>query len=378
METGSRNIHAYAAGIIAGISLSLLLFLPLSPDASPLIYTIQAGSFSNAADAREQFDYVRTTVNREDTDYLRIEKVGQFYAVRIGRMEDRAGAEKLLRAIKPDLSAAIIMQAYIKDERIQRVHRVSAPDVKTGIKKKAQTKKDHDNRYLPLIASYEQTMKENPDVAETHYNLGTVYSMSGRYDAAIGPYKKALTLKPDFVKAYYNLGIALSRTNRYEEAIRAYSRAVQLKPDYFEAHNNLGIVYGLSGQYKDAVTAYKRALALKPDDADTVYNSGIAYYQLGMYEDAIEAYKKAVALRPDFAEAYYNLGAAYSRAGRHGDSIEAYKSAVKIKPDYLNARNNLSIAYAAVNDKDAALDEYRMLKILDAGKARDLFDYLDR
>ena len=411
METGSRNIHAYAAKIIVGISISLLMFLPLSSQASPLIYTIQAGSFSDAEDARVQFDLIKKTVNREDADYLRIEKVGQFYAVRIGMKENRAGAEKLFRAVKPHLSVAIIMKAYIKDERIQRIHRVAVPAVNTGIKKKMQTTPDQelmnpqvtgnahnrkgpeasstvpgnkegvhkeDNRYLPLIASYEQAIRAKPGIAETHYNLGAVYSMSGRYDAAIGPYKKALQLKPDFVKAYYNLGIALSRTDRYEEAIGAYNRAVQLKPDYFEAYNNLGIVYGRAGRYQDAVTAYKRALALKPDDADALYNSGISYHQLGMYENAIEAYKKAVALRPDFAEAFYNLGAAYSRAGRHRDTIEAYKTAVKIKPDYLNARNNLSLAYAAVNDKDAALDEYRMLKILDAGKAQNLFDYLDR
>ena len=411
MEKGVPNIHAFGAKIIVGISLSLLMFFPLSSYASQLIYTIQAGSFSDEEDARVQFDFIKKTVSRENTDYLRIEKVGQFYAVRIGMMADRAGAEKLFQSVKPHLSVPMIMKAYIKDERIKRIHRVALPAVKPGIKNKLQTKPDQelinprvsgnahsrkgaetsstvpgdkegvhkgDNRHLPLIASYKQAIGTNPGIAETHYNLGAVYSMSGRYDAAIGPYKKALQLKPDFVIAYYNLGIALSRTDRYDEAIGAYNRAVQLKPDYFEAYNNLGIVYGRAGRYQDAIAAYKRALALKPDDADTLYNSGISYHQLGMYEKAIEAYKKAVALKPDFAEAFYNLGAAYSRVGRYRDTIEAYKTAVQIKPDYLNARHNLSLAYTAVNDKEAALDEYRRLKLLDAGKAKNLYDYLDR
>ena len=82
----------------------------------PLFYTIQTGSFIDVERARKQFDSVMQGLFEKD--HLRIERVGKFYSVRLGKFRKYAGAEKLLQAIKPQLRKAIIMEAYIKDERI--------------------------------------------------------------------------------------------------------------------------------------------------------------------------------------------------------------------------------------------------------------------
>jgi tol-pal system protein YbgF len=108
------------------LTLSLfLLFLPLHTYASkspPTKYTIQAGSFTVIAHAHEQFDSITQQLNEKELDYLRIEKVGKFYSVRLGKFDDRVIAEKYLQAIKPHLSTAIILKAYIKDEKFIRLY----------------------------------------------------------------------------------------------------------------------------------------------------------------------------------------------------------------------------------------------------------------
>jgi peptidoglycan-associated lipoprotein len=91
-------------------------------DAYRTIYTIQTGSFINFLRAQKQFNSMIQGLNRKVIDNLRIEKVGKFYAVRLGKFEDSSAAEKFLQANKSQLSTAIILDAFIKDERIIKTY----------------------------------------------------------------------------------------------------------------------------------------------------------------------------------------------------------------------------------------------------------------
>ena len=87
-----------------------------------LIYTLQAGSFNDLQRAKIQYDSIKHALTSEDLAYLRIEKVGPYYAVRIGKFGEWTHAETFLDKIRPQLSSAIIVQAHIKDERIEKLH----------------------------------------------------------------------------------------------------------------------------------------------------------------------------------------------------------------------------------------------------------------
>ncbi len=88
-------------------------------------HTIQTGSFNNVADAQKQFDSIVQGLNEKKLEYLRIEKIGKFYAVRLGKFEDYVTADKFLKTIKPKLSTAIILEAYIKNNRIMKLYKKS-------------------------------------------------------------------------------------------------------------------------------------------------------------------------------------------------------------------------------------------------------------
>jgi len=99
---------------------------PLKPDntvESKAIYTVQTGSFTNSNNAREEFEFITEELNNNKLDFLRIEKIGEFDAVRVGKFEDYTAAEKYLQAVKPKLSSAIIMKARIKNKRIKRLYK---------------------------------------------------------------------------------------------------------------------------------------------------------------------------------------------------------------------------------------------------------------
>ena len=86
--------------------------------ASKTIYTIQTGSFLKLERAQEQYDSMLKILNGKESSFLRIEKIGKYFSVRLGRFTDYYTAEQF--AAKPNLSNAVILKAYIKEERIIR------------------------------------------------------------------------------------------------------------------------------------------------------------------------------------------------------------------------------------------------------------------
>jgi hypothetical protein len=88
--------------------------------ASRLVYTIQIETQLKLADAQKQFNYLLSSLNEKNRDLLRIEKVGKYYTVRLGRFENYNTAKNFQQEMSPQLSGAIILKAYIKNERIIR------------------------------------------------------------------------------------------------------------------------------------------------------------------------------------------------------------------------------------------------------------------
>jgi len=84
------------------------------------VYTIQTGTYSNKANAQEQFNSLLQSLNKKDLNFLRIEKIGKYYTVRLGKFENYATAKKFIQEVKPDLSEAVILKADIKNENIIR------------------------------------------------------------------------------------------------------------------------------------------------------------------------------------------------------------------------------------------------------------------
>jgi hypothetical protein len=90
---------------------------------STTIYTIQTGSMISITDAQKQFNSISRLLNEKELNFLRIEKIGNYHTVRLGKFENYATAKNFLQAIESRLSAAIILKAYIKDERIIRLYK---------------------------------------------------------------------------------------------------------------------------------------------------------------------------------------------------------------------------------------------------------------
>ena len=57
-------------------------------------------------------------------------------------------------------------------------------------------------------------------------------------------------------------------------------------------------------------------------------------------------------------------------------AIESYKQVLRIVPDLADAHYELGLVYVLSNDRDSALEQYKILKKLDTEVANELFDLI--
>jgi lipoprotein NlpI len=174
--------------------------------------------------------------------------------------------------------------------------------------------------------------------------------------------------------------LAFRQTYVWHDSVTLFEHMISTlgnDPYAADPHYRLGSLFVKQGRTDEAISHFEQAIRIKPDYADAHYNLGFSYGALGRYQDAIESYQQAIRIKPDYADAHNNLGVAYGTLGRLQDAIETFRQAIRIKPDYADAHCNLGNAYLLSGDKGLALEEYKILKTLDAELANKLFNWIN-
>jgi len=177
---------------------------------------------------------------------------------------------------------------------------------------------------------------------------------------------------------YIYVGDALLNEKFYDRAKEAFKRAIRLEPKNARAHYQLSIAYQRLRCFKHALTAAQQASIFKPKEP--LYRLGVSknLSALGRRDEAIEVLKEAIKDQPKYADYYVFLGSQYFELKRCSEAIDAFKTAVRFEPKNVDAHQFLGLMYDLQRDREAALKEYNILRKLDAEKAEDLRDSIQR
>jgi tetratricopeptide (TPR) repeat protein len=186
------------------------------------------------------------------------------------------------------------------------------------------------------IAEYAESLRLNPQSAQTQYNLGIALSVRGRRGEAIAAFEAALRLEPDYAQAHANLGALLHITGRSGPAMDHYRRAIALRPDNVEAHADLGLLLSAQDRAVEAVAEFRAALDLNRDTVPAL--AGLAWIRATASDASLRNPTEAVALakrameltdRKDVA-AIDALAAAYAAAGEFAEAVAAARSGIEV------------------------------------------------
>ena len=138
----------------------------------------------------------------------------------------------------------------------------------------------------------------------------------------------------------------------------------------------LGWSFFENGHYEKAISYLKKSIVKNPNDSVVYQALGLAYGELGRYYEAIEVLKISIRLNPNSSDAHVNLGMTYGRLNRYDEAINAFKHAIRINPNDASAHYGIGLSNLMIGNKKMALEEYKILKELDAEMANKLFNLI--
>jgi tetratricopeptide (TPR) repeat protein len=112
--------------------------------------------------------------------------------------------------------------------------------------------------------------------------------------------------------------------------------------------------------------------------AEQEYGRGLVARSAKDWPAAAGAFRRAVNLRPAYPEAWNELGYALRNQGRYADSLAAYDEALRLRPNFPEALEYLGEAYVKLGRVDDARKILERLKTLDAGRAGELAEAIDK
>lgn len=261
---------------------------------------------------------------------------------------------------------------------------------------------------------YEALVRDFPELAVAHYDLGRLLWTRGDAAAAVERYRRAVELEPQFGRAHYALalayrdagageraeahldayrrlgprrpvpadrlleqirsmkgtgrdllaeGVRLGRAGRLAESVAVHLKAVAADPADAQAHVNLISLYGRTGQPDNAEQHYRAALALGSSLAEAHYNYGVLLASANRYDEAAAAFRMALDVDAFYASAHHNLAALLARQGKLGESAVHYGRAIANDPQHRGARFGLGRVLLALGRPLEAIDQLRKLLV---------------
>jgi tetratricopeptide (TPR) repeat protein len=220
---------------------------------------------------------------------------------------------------------------------------------------------------------FKKATEADPSDPAAWSGLGSCYAGLNDPEDAIAAYKQAIQANPRDEASHFHLGTYYDKLGRLAEAIDAYREAIALSPQFEAAHFNLGLVLSRLGRFDEGRQAFEAVIRINPEAAPAYYNAGLVYSKLGWFEAAVKAHKNVIRLKPDFAPAYFAMGEALYRLGRESEGIGAYKDAIYADPGFAPAHYAMGSAMLQKGDRSGALEQFKILKKLDADLADNLF-----
>lgn len=147
------------------------------------------------------------------------------------------------------------------------------------------------------VLAYQQALKLNRDLVETHFNLGCLWLEQNRPDNAKSELAAFTLRRGNSTAGWLKLGSVQLRTRDLIGAEKSYSEALRGSPQNPEAMNGLGLIQQQRSRSPEAAKWFEAALQQQPDYAPALLNLAIvSQYSLNNRARALQKYREYLAL----------------------------------------------------------------------------------
>lgn len=220
------------------------------------------------------------------------------------------------------------------------------------------------------IATLSKVLEMKPDHLHARDRLRAA-SNRKQLLPALDQARRLVADNPNNAEGHADLGSLYSSREMFAEAEAAILKAIELEPKNSLFYNLLAINYGGWGKLDKAIENYRKAIELKPHHV--LYLSLAKTYETqGNLEEAVRAYQESLKIKPTFTAALYNLAVIYSKQDRSQEAIQLLLRLVEQEPRNVFGQHALGLLYVQIGDKTAAMQQYHILQNIDPKLASDL------
>jgi tetratricopeptide (TPR) repeat protein len=220
-------------------------------------------------------------------------------------------------------------------------------------------------KYAGGIRTLQAILRDHPDLAVIHYQLGGVFLRTGRLDEAISAYQTARELHPDEPELTRVLADALARAGQLDAAWKEAEAAIALagKDDKRQQAASHELAARIALARNDAEAALSHAASADeaaPEVPVSEFVRGRLEYEDGNYQEAAAAFKRAIdATRKSGAtlsELHFYYGESLAHQARYTQAEAEYREELRAFPVNIQAYTSLAMLYRASNRDDAVED----------------------
>jgi tetratricopeptide (TPR) repeat protein/transglutaminase-like putative cysteine protease len=183
------------------------------------------------------------------------------------------------------------------------------------------------------IADYTAALKIDPNNVYALDNRGHLYGMMGETEKAKADLDKAIALSPDDAYAYFNRGTLWLDKQQFDRAIADYNQAIKFKPDYALAYSNRCSAYARRKLFDQARKDCDKGVELDPHDVATFALRGRLFFEMEHYEEALDDLDKALALAPGDSNALITRAMVEVQLKHFNSALKDCDKALDLAPD---------------------------------------------
>jgi protein O-mannosyl-transferase len=196
-----------------------------------------------------------------------------------------------------------------------------------------------------------EALEHDPNLAEAHNTLGTIYLKQQRFADAKQRFQRAIELRPNYSQAYANAALTSAGEGDFTTAaaLLEIGRANDgdgffTGPTSLEIYVKIGNEAMRQKQYPAAIGLFQNALVLQPKAPDVERNLALAHHLSGNSAEGIRVLETALKGGTATPEMHNSLGLIYGETGRRQEAVQQFQRALQLNPNFEPARNNLRVA----------------------------------
>jgi tetratricopeptide (TPR) repeat protein len=236
-----------------------------------------------------------------------------------------------------------------------------------------------EDEYELALSAYDESIRLNPQDANSYGNRAIVYEILEDYDAAFEDYMTAIRLAPDDPLNYSNRANLKWVLEDYAGARDDYQTAIEISP----THPNvaqwwylLSIAHYEEGDMDASFVAVNEVLEIDATNGDALAWRGLLKSDVGNHEAAILDFNEALALNPDDDFVLFERGYSHLELGNYEASQRDFEAVLQLDPENALAYSNLGLVKEAQGDLEGAIADLRQAVALDPELEADYADLI--